>query len=187
MSTSAAAPAAPFTATRTPRSLSAFSLAGKVCAVTGAARGLGNVMARAFIESGASDLAILDLDRDVAAGAAREIDEYFVSEGLAQPGELTVVGIGCDVADEASVARAFTDIKEVFGGRLDVLVTAAGIVENFTAQEYPTAKVQKLMDINVMGTWHCALAAEKLMEGKGGSIIMIGSMSGNVSRGCGSW
>ncbi len=58
-------------------------------------------------------------------------------------------------------------------------MTAAGIVENFTAFEYPTPKIKKLMDINVMGTWYASLEAAKLMP-HGGSIIMVGSMSGEV-------
>lgn len=61
-------------------------------------------------------------------------------------------------------------------------MTAAGIVENFVAHDYPTAKIRKLLDINVMGTWFCALEAAKRMEAAGGgSIVMIGSMSGSVS------
>ncbi len=59
-------------------------------------------------------------------------------------------------------------------------MTAAGIVENYAAHEYPSKKIQKLMDINVMGTWYCSLEAANLMP-NGGSIIMIGSMSGHVS------
>lgn len=59
------------------------------------------------------------------------------------------------------------------------LVSAAGIVENFVAHEYPTDKVKKLLDINVMGSWYCALEAAKRMP-DGGSITLVGSMSGSV-------
>ena len=104
------------------------------------------------------------------------------------------MGLGCDVASEESVKATFGAIKEKFG-RIDVspsytcevcadnqtLVTAAGIVENYVAHDYPTEKIRKLLDINVMGTWFCALEASKLMP-EGGSIVMIGSMSGSVSR-----
>jgi D-arabinitol 2-dehydrogenase len=104
------------------------------------------------------------------------------------------MGLGCDVASEESVKATFGAIKEKFG-RIDVspsrlykkrahnqtLVTAAGIVENYVAHDYPTEKIRKLLDINVMGTWFCALEAAKLMP-EGGSMIMIGSMSGSVCR-----
>lgn len=153
---------------------------GKVCVVTGAGRGLGNEMARTLVQSGANELVVLDLVEEQAAAAAKEIEESFVSQGLAPPGEITAVGIGCDVANEESVKAAFQRIKDQFG-RVDALVTAAGIVHNYTAEEYPTEKIRQLMDINVMGTWFCALEASKLMP-NGGSIILIGSMSGSVSR-----
>lgn len=62
-------------------------------------------------------------------------------------------------------------------------MNSAGIVENFSAFDYPEEKVKKLMDINVMGSFFCAREAAKRMpsatEG-GGSIVLIGSMSGLV-------
>lgn len=59
------------------------------------------------------------------------------------------------------------------------LVSAAGIVENYVAHEYPTDKIKKLMDVNVMGSWYCALEAAKRMP-EGGSIVLVGSMSGSI-------
>lgn len=143
-----------------------------MCVVTGGARGLGNTMLRGMIESGATQVVILDLVEADAAAAAQELHADLGAEA---------VGYACDVASETSVREAFDRIKQKFG-RVDALVTAAGIVENFPALEYPTAKIDKLMNINVMGTWHCSMEACKLMP-NGGSIIMIGSMSGNVSGG----
>ncbi|TXT13566.1 hypothetical protein VHUM_00933 [Vanrija humicola] len=153
-------------------------MANKVCVVTGAGRGLGNLMARTLVESGASDIVIIDLQRQDAAAAAEELAKSFVDQGLAAEGEINAVGLGCNVADEWSVQAAFAEIKERFG-RVDALVTAAGIVENFPAHDYPTEKIRRLLDINVMGTWFCALEAAKLMP-NGGSITLIGSMSGSI-------
>lgn len=165
------------------RTLSSFSMEGKVCVVTGAGRGLGNMMARTLVESGATQIVIVDLKQEESDLAAKELAEWFVQNGQAERGEIDAVGIQCDVASEASVKAAFAHIKDRFG-RVDALVTAAGIVENFTAHEYPTDKVRKLLDINVMGTWFCALEGAKLMP-EGGSIVMIGSMSGSVRRNTG--
>lgn len=150
-----------------------------MCVVTGAARGLGNMMARTFVESGATDIVIMDLNEADASKSAAELAEWFVSEGQAAPGEITALGLGCNVADEESVKAAFARVKEKFG-RVDTLVTAAGIVENFAAHDYPTAKVRKLVDINIMGSWFCALEGARLMP-DGGSVVLIGSMSGSVS------
>jgi len=156
-----------------------LSMEGKVCVVTGAARGLGNMMARTFVESGASSIAIVDLNKADAEAAAKDLADWFVAHGEAQPGEILSIGYGCDVGNEDAVKSTFSQIEKDFGGRIDCLVSAAGIVENFVAHEYPTAKVKKLLDINVMGSWYCALEAAKRMP-DGGSILLVGSMSGAV-------
>ncbi|BEI87056.1 hypothetical protein CcaverHIS002_0704020 [Cutaneotrichosporon cavernicola] len=155
-----------------PRSLPSFSTEGKVCVVTGAARGLGNMMASSLIESGASQLVILDLNGGEAQKAA---DELAASFGDA---EIEALGLACDVSNESSVQEAFATIEAKFG-RVDILVTAAGIVENFHADQYPTNRVKKLLDVNVMGTWFCAREAARLMP-VGGSQVLIGSMSGSI-------
>ncbi|CAD6573735.1 MAG: hypothetical protein TREMPRED_000898 [Tremellales sp. Tagirdzhanova-0007] len=160
------------------RTLASLTMEGKVCVVTGAGRGLGNMMARTFVESGADKVVLVDLKQGEAESAAKDLVDWFVTHGEAKDGEIQAVGLGCDVSSEESVKATFAKIKDVFG-RVDVLVTAAGIVENFSAHEYPTPKIRKLMDINVMGTWHCSLEAANLMP-HGGSIIMVGSMSGDV-------
>lgn len=160
------------------RTLATLSMEGKVCVVTGAGRGLGNMMARTFVESGADKIVLIDLKADEASDAAKDLVDWFVTHGEAKNGEIDALGLGCDVSSEDSVKEAFGKIKERFG-RVDVCVTAAGIVENFTALEYPMSKIRKLMDINVLGTWSCSLEAAKLMP-NGGSIIMVGSMSGEV-------
>ncbi|WVN85660.1 uncharacterized protein L203_100809 [Cryptococcus depauperatus CBS 7841] len=162
----------------TKRTLASFSMDGKVCLVTGAARGLGNMMARTFVESGANAIVLLDLRQEDVDRAAKELVDWFVENSEAAPGEIKAVGLACDVSDEKSVQKAFESVKEQFG-RLDAVVTAAGIVENFVAHEYPTEKIKKLLDINVMGTWYCALEAAKLMP-EGGSITLVGSMSGSI-------
>ncbi|OCF33268.1 d-arabinitol 2-dehydrogenase [Kwoniella heveanensis CBS 569] len=162
----------------TKRTLASFSMDGKVCLVTGAARGLGNMMARTFVESGANAIVLVDLKKEDAERAAEDLVKWFVENGEAEEGEIQALGLGCDVSDEASVASVFATVKEKFG-RLDAVVTAAGIVENYVAHEYPTQKIKKLLDINIMGTWYCALEAAKLMP-EGGSITLVGSMSGSI-------
>lgn len=164
-------------------------MTNKVCVVTGAARGLGNMMARTLLESGATQLVIMDLRADDCSRAVADMREWFEAEVLTADeredglgADLELLGLACDVSDEASVKTAFAVIKEKLG-RVDTLITAAGIVENFAAEDYPTERVRKLLDINVMGTWACALAARELMPTpRGGSMIFIGSMSGSVSR-----
>jgi NAD(P)-dependent dehydrogenase (short-subunit alcohol dehydrogenase family) len=93
----------------------------KTCVVTGGTRGLGNLIARTFVESGASRLAILDLDAGEAQAAAAEVVQWFEDHGQAEKGEVEALGIGCNVASEESVTQAMKQIKERFGS-IDVVV-----------------------------------------------------------------
>lgn len=103
-----------------------LSYRAKVCVVTGAARGLGNLFARTFVESGSDRIVIMDRDGDMAVEAAKDIEQWFVQHGQAKKGEIEAVGMGVNVADENSVRTAFDDVVKRYG-RIDVLVTAAGI------------------------------------------------------------
>ena len=154
---------------------------GKVCLVTGAARGLGNLIARTFVESGANSLAVLDLNAEDARHAAKEISDWFLEHGQVSPGEIEVEGFGCDVSNEDNVMRVMAEVKERFG-KIDVVVNSAGIVENFPATQYPTNKMKKLFDININGSYYVAREAAKQMlaDGIRGSIILIASMSAGV-------
>ncbi|KAF8517593.1 NAD(P)-binding protein [Hysterangium stoloniferum] len=162
------------------RMLPEFSLQGKVCVVTGAARGLGNVFCRAFLESGCTSIALIDLVKEDADAAAAELVASFVNNGQAEEGEIQAMGVECDVASEVSVKSAMADIIDKFG-KIDSLVTSAGICENYTALEYPHERIKKLYDINVHGAFFCAReAARDMMKRQNGSIILIASMSANI-------
>jgi D-arabinitol 2-dehydrogenase len=118
----------------------------KVCVVTGAARGLGNLMARTFIESGSNTVAILDLSLEEAEKAASEASQWFEEHGDAEKGELNIIGLECNVANEESVQKAINQVHKHFG-KIDVVVNSAGIVENFPAEDYPTDKMKKVSAI----------------------------------------
>lgn len=116
--------------------------------MTGAARGLGNLFARTFVESGANQIVILDVDQKQAEVAATELVAWFEENGQAAKGEVSAIGLGCDVSSEEQVKATFGKVVEKYG-RVDVLVTAAGIVENFPALEYPADKFRKLVSRRV--------------------------------------
>ncbi|EJU00718.1 NADP-binding protein [Dacryopinax primogenitus] len=166
---------------RTHRTLKSFSMEGKVCVVTGAARGLGNMFARTFVESGCSKVAIIDLRQEDADKAAAQLVSDFESQGQVEKGEIECIGLGCDVANEAAVQAAFNTIVQKFGA-VHAVVANAGIVENYPALEYPAERMRKLFDINVHGVFFCAREAAKHMIEKNiqGSIVLIASMSANI-------
>lgn len=100
---------------------------GKRLTLANDAAQLGNLMARTFAESGSNRIAILDLDQKMAETAAKELVEWFEEHGQAEKGEIEAIGLGCDVSSEQNVKECFQTVKDKFG-RVDVLVTAAGIV-----------------------------------------------------------
>ncbi|GAB1519613.1 hypothetical protein RhiTH_002681 [Rhizoctonia solani] len=164
------------------RTLASFSMEGKVCVVTGAARGLGNLFARTFVESGCTKIVLMDLKQEEAQKAADDLVEWFVEHGDIQPGKVTAIGIGCDVSNEDSVKEGFGQVVSRFG-KVDAVVASAGIVENYSAFDYPTNRIRLLYDINVHGAFFCAREAAKHMieQNTKGSIVLVSSMSANVN------
>ncbi|BFZ55192.1 hypothetical protein PYCC9005_002232 [Savitreella phatthalungensis] len=163
------------------RTLSSFTLEGKVCVVTGGARGLGYTMSQGFIESGAQ-VAIVDLNGSAAEESAQELRTWFAGhDEEAAMRETVTSGWGCDVSNEDSVKATIAGIIQKHG-KIDVLVTSAGFTENFAAQDYPIERVRKLNSVNIDGTLLTAqcVARHWIETSRRGSIICIGSMSGNI-------
>ncbi|GBE81719.1 D-arabinitol 2-dehydrogenase [ribulose-forming] [Sparassis crispa] len=183
-STNAATSALPSAAVaakaRALKSLPDFSMANKVCMVTGAARGLGLEFCRAFVESGCTSLAILDLKEEEAGEAAHEVVKAACVDSDMVPGDYNVMGVGCDVSSELSVQQAFRKVMDTYG-RIDSVVASAGIVENYSAFDYPFDRIKRLYDINVHGAFFTAReAARNMIPQGGGSIVLVASMSANI-------
>lgn len=97
-----------------------------------------------------------------------------------EPGDYNVIGIGCDVSSELSVQQAFRRVMDTYG-RIDSVVASAGIVENYSAFDYPFDRIKRLYDINVHGAFFTAReAARNMIPQGGGSITLVASMSANI-------
>ncbi|KAF8472786.1 short-chain dehydrogenase/reductase-like protein SDR [Kalaharituber pfeilii] len=158
-----------------------FSLVGKTCVVTGAARGLGREFLTAFSLSGAKGACIdlnLEEGENAINGIRTEVAAHFAKSG-ATMGVPELRAYQCDVTQEGQVKRTWEALVQDFGGKVDVLVTAAGVVENIKAEDYPLDRWKWLMDVNVNGTFLFAREAGRHMIANKtpGSIIMISSMS----------
>ena len=143
--------------------------AGARAAVTGAASGIGAATARLLQAQG---WRVACLDRNL--GGAR------ATAGA------NGVAIEVDVADEASVVRAFKDVDAAFGG-LDALVAAAGVINTSPFFETTVAEFRQLFDINVIGSFLSVREGSKYMQ-RGARICMVASISsytggGYVARG----
>ena len=145
-------------------------LDGKKGFVTGAARGIGKCTATACAEAGA-DVAIVDVDLDVAKETAEEI---------AKATGRKVIALKCDCTDEKQVNDMVAQVVSQLGG-LDFCHNNAGICINAPAEEMSYEQWSKVININLTGIFLTDIAAGKYMlEHGGGSIINTASMSGHI-------
>jgi NAD(P)-dependent dehydrogenase (short-subunit alcohol dehydrogenase family) len=149
--------------------LDSFALAGKVALVTGGNRGLGRAFAQALGEAGAS---IAIVARDVARNdtAVRELT------GLGIPAR----AFRADVARRPEVDAAVAEIVSALG-RIDILINNAGTVVHAPALDVTDAQWREVIDVNLTGVWNCCQAVGRRMaESGGGTIVNVGSMSGQI-------
>ena len=146
-------------------------LQGKVAIVTGAAQGIGATYAAALAGEGArvciSD--VLDTTQSVKAAAAAGAEAF---------------GMRCDVADAASV-KAMVDATVARWGRVDILINNAGIFGNLALkpiEEISSAEFDKVLSVNVRGSFECVKAVVPHMRRQGyGKIVNVAS--GTVFKG----
>ena len=152
--------------TRHPDFASLVDLHGKVAVVTGAAQGFGFACARRLAEAGA-EVVIAD----------RRVDRLEAArERLAAAGR-NVVAVECDVSVERDVERLMETAVSTFG-RLDVLVNNAGVFSNFLLEHMAPDEFNRIIGVNVGGSFLCIRAAASRMrvQGDGGSIVNITSI-----------
>lgn len=141
----------------------AGKLAGKVAVVTGASKGIGAEIARAFGREGASVVVHYNSSKADADAVAAEVREL---------GGNAVI-VGADVSGEDAGTTIVNAAVENFG-RLDVLVNNAGISEFRAFEEFTADHYERQFRTNVLGTMLITAAAVKHFE-TGASIINIGS------------
>ncbi|MBB4662027.1 SDR family NAD(P)-dependent oxidoreductase [Conexibacter arvalis] len=140
-------------------------LEGRTVLVTGAAQGIGERVARTLRGEGAR-LVLADVQAAKVRAVAAELD---------------AVGLTVDLAEEALVAAMAREAVAATGG-IDALVNVAGIDAPFRApSEVDAAHWDRLIDVNLTGTWRCIAALlPHLRERGGGRIVNIASICGLV-------
>ena len=146
--------------------LDSFSLAGQTALVTGAGRGIGRGLALAFAEAGA----------DVALNSRTEAELRAVAAEVEALGRRAVVVPG-DVAGAAPARDVVERAIEALG-HLDVLLNAAGVAVRVPAEETTEEQYDRVVGVNLKGTYFACQAAGRHMLRRGaGSIVNIGSLT----------
>ncbi len=146
----------------------------RVLLITGASRGIGAATARLAAREG-WDVAV-NYGRQAAAAEA-------VADEVRALGR-RAIAVQADVADEAQVLAMFARVHETLGP-LGGLVNNAGIVAmKARVDEMDTARWQRMLAVNVLGSWICAREAVKAMStrhgGAGGAIVNLSSVAATL-------
>lgn len=142
---------------------------GKVAVVTGAARGIGQAIAKRLAEEGA-DVAVCDLQAEWL-NETTEIIQSFGRKALA---------LAVDVGDSEAVNGCIGEVLKVFG-RVDILINNAGITKDTLLVRMSDDDWDAVLRVNLKGTFLFTRAVAKpMMKQRSGSIINIASISGII-------
>ena len=142
-----------------------YDLTGRVAVVTGGAQGIGFAVARRMAASGAH-IAIWDRDGELAEQAAQSLGPQARAYRV-------------DVTDGAAMLAA-AQVVRAAQGSIGVLVSSAGIAgNNAKVMDYDPAEWQRILDINLTGTFHACRAVLPQMVAQGyGRIVTVASIAG---------
>ena len=145
-------------------------LAGKTALITGAARGIGLELARAYIAEGAS-VALADINGAAAAAAVDSLGPQ-------------AIAVQMDITRQDSIDAGFAQVLNKLG-HLDILVNNAALFSAAPIAEITRPDYERLFAVNVAGTLFCMQAAARHMiaRGKGGKIINMASQAGRRGEG----
>lgn len=148
-----------------------YELKDRIAIITGASSGIGAATALAFAKEGAGGIIIADIDQKLAESTGAAITNK--------------TGVRC-VFVETNIGKV-EDIKNLFKsciaffGRLDILVNCAGICNTLAIEEIDEEHWDRLMSINLRGTYLCCREAYLIMKKQGsGKIVNVSSVSGRV-------
>ena len=138
----------------------AYGLGGKVCLITGGAQGIGEACARLFLEQGAR-VVIVDVDKEKGQALASQ---------LQQQGH-EILFLASDVGNKVEVDAVIAQVLAQHG-RLDVLVSNAGIFKAAPFLEVSESDFDEVLRVNLKGAFLVGQAAARVMKEKGGGAIV---------------
>ena len=143
---------------------------GRTVLISGGDRGIGAAAARAFYAAGYRVAVLYHSNAEAAAALEAEL-----------PG---ITAVQCDVASRASCELAFRAAEQALG-RVDVLVSNAGIAQQKLFTDITPEEWQRMLDVNLTGAFHlCQLALPGMIRRKAGRILTVSSMWGQTGGSC---
>ncbi|CAO5191964.1 Acetoacetyl-CoA reductase [Frankia sp. AiPs1] len=138
----------------------------RVAVVTGGASGIGEASCHHLAERG-HRIAVLDLDGDAALRVAKELR----ADGV------DALALALDVTDRPAIDAAFAEIRTALGPT-EILVTSAGLVDFEDFERITLDQWNRVLDVNLTGTFHCCQAAvPDMVAARWGRIVTISSSS----------
>jgi len=144
--------------------MSVYHVTGKVILITGAARGIGNAMARQLRDKGAK-IVVVDLHQEDVDRAVEQLG-----------GEEVAIGFAADVTDRGAMQRVVAQSVEKFGG-VDVVIANAGIVSRAaTMASMATETFDRIIDVDTNGVVNTVQAALAQVIERRGQVVVISSV-----------
>ncbi|MFB6291427.1 MAG: SDR family NAD(P)-dependent oxidoreductase [Candidatus Bipolaricaulia bacterium] len=146
-----------------------MALKNNVALVTGSGKGIGKAIALRLAEEGAQVVI-----NDIEEKPAREVSRKLESKGHSS------FYCAADVSDHSQVEEMFRKVVAEFGG-VDVLVNNAGIIGRGNIEEHSYEDFDRVLSVNLRGTYNCSKEIVPMLKDKGGGkIINISSIAGKV-------
>ncbi len=140
-----------------------MNLKDKVVIVTGAARGIGEAVVLKFTKEEAK-VVVVDIDKESIDAVVKKLNSM--------GGD--ALGIKVDVTKKEEVDKMVEKVVEKFG-KIDVIINNAGITSDAKLVKMTEEQFDKVIDVNLKGTYNCAQAAAKIMEAQGHGVILNAS------------
>lgn len=141
----------------------------KVAIITGAAKGIGKAIAERMVKENYTTI-LVDVDNENGTALAKELGS-------------SAKYIQCDISNHQEVKNLFKTVVDEFGG-IDAVVNNAGIIRDNVIWKMPEEDFDKVVDINLKGTWlMCKVAGTLMREQKSGRIVNIASRAWLGNRG----
>ena len=146
-----------------------MKLKDRVAIITGGARGIGKAIVLTFLREGAK-VAVIDSDKERLKILKKEIGKE----------NKELITISCDITKNPEVSGMVNQVYKAWGG-IDILVNNAGIIRRGTIETVTEEDWDRVIEVNLKGTFNCCKAVAGIMKQQGyGKIVNISSIAGKM-------